>query len=47
MMLSLCVFEEKSSVVDAVSVFGSYTDFAEASCLLDDGPIQNGIIECG
>ena len=47
MMFSLCVFEEKSSMIDVISVFGGYIDFAKASSLLDDGFIQNGIVECG
>ena len=34
-------------MIDAILVFGGYLDFAEASCLLDDCLVQNGVVESG
>ena len=41
------VFEEKSSVIDVISVFGGNLDSLEARCLFDDGPVKNGVVEGG
>ena len=41
------VFEEESSVIDVISVFGGNLDSLEARCLFDDGLVKNGVVEGG
>ena len=47
MMSAFDVFEEESSVIDVVSVFGGNLDSLEARCLFDDGPVKDGVVESG
>ena len=46
-MSAFDVFEEESSVIDVISVFGGNLDSLEARCLFDDGPVKNGVVESG
>ena len=47
MMPALDVFEEESLMIDVVSVFGGHLDSLKARSLLDDGPVQDGVVEGG
>ncbi len=45
--MELPVLVEKSSVVEVVSVLLDHLDPFETSCFLDDGAIQDRVVECG
>ena len=43
----LSVFVEKSPVVEVVSVLWYHLHLLEANGFLDDGSVQDGVVECG